>query len=99
MRPVVVCVQSVGLAALVGVGAPALAQEVSGPAGDDRIVITATRQAEDAGEIPQSIIVLSGDQLAGADGAEDVVQPLVAVQATISNGSQGTFQICGVGAV
>ena len=99
MRPVVVCVQSVGLAALVGVGAPALAQEVSGPAGDDRIVITATRQAEDASDIPQSIVVLSGDQLAGADGAEDVVQRLVGVQATISNGSQATFQIRGVGAV
>jgi iron complex outermembrane receptor protein len=99
MRPVVVCVQSVGLAALVGVGAPALAQEVSGPAGDDRIVITATRQAEDASDIPQSIVVLSGDQLAGADGAEDVVQRLVGVQAAISNGSQTTFQIRGVGAV
>ncbi|OYW24835.1 MAG: TonB-dependent receptor, partial [Caulobacter sp. 12-67-6] len=99
MRPVVVCVQSVGLAALVGAGAPALAQEVSGPAGDDRIVITATRQAEDAGDIPQSIVVLSGDQLAGADGAEDVAQRLVGVQAAISNGSQATFQIRGVGAV
>ena len=99
MNPVVVCVKRVGLAALVSVGAPALAQEATGGAGDDRVVITATRQAEDASDIPQSIVILSGEQLASTDSAEDVVQRLVGVQAAISNGSQATFQIRGVGAV
>lgn len=99
MKPVVVCVKRVGLAALVSVSAPALAQEASGGAGDDRVVITATRQAEDASDIPQSIVILSGEQLASTDSAEDVVQRLVGVQAAISNGSQATFQIRGVGAV
>src|SRR3990167_2512791 len=98
MRPVVVCVKRVGLAALVSVSAPALAQETSGGAGEDRIVITATRQAEDASDIPQSVVILSGEQLDAADGAEDVVQHLVGVQAAISNGSQATFQISGAGA-
>lgn len=99
MNPVVVCVKRVGLAALVSVGAPALAQEATGGAGDDRVVITATRQAENASDIPQSIVILSGEQLASTDSAEDVVQRLVGVQAAISNGSQATFQIRGVGAV
>lgn len=97
MRPVAECVRTVGLAALVGAGAPGLAQ--TGTSETDRVVVTATRQPEDAGDIPQSIAILSGDELSNVDGAEDVVQRLVGVQAAVSNGSQTTFQIRGVGAV
>ncbi len=93
MKPVVARMRSVGIVALVCAGAPALAQE------DDRIVITATRQAESASDIPQSVAIISGDQLSRSDSAEDVVHRLVGVQAAISNGSQATFQIRGVGAV
>ena len=96
MKPVAGCVRRVGLAALVGVSAPAIAQEV---ADTDRIVVTATRQAANASDLPQSVVILSGEQLAASDSAEDVVQRLVGVQAAVSNGSQATFQIRGVGAV
>lgn len=96
MKPVAGCVRRVGLAALVGVSAPAIAQEV---ADTDRIVVTATRQAANASDLPQSVAILSGEQLAASDSAEDVVQRLVGVQAAVSNGSQATFQIRGVGAV
>ncbi len=99
MIPVAGCVRRVGLAALVGVSAPAIAQEAAGPTDADRIVVTATRQAANASDLPQSVIVLSGDQLSAADSAEDIVQRLVGVQAAISNGSQTTFQIRGMGAV
>lgn len=99
MKPVAGCVRCVGLAALVGVSAPAIAQEATGPAEADRIVVTATRQAANASDLPQSVVVLSGDQLSAADSAEDIVQRLVGVQAAVSNGSQATFQIRGMGAV
>jgi iron complex outermembrane receptor protein len=81
-----------------GVGAPALAQEVSGPAGDDRIVITATARPKTQADSPKHYRPVRRP-LAGADGAEDLVQRLVGVQAAISNGSQATFQIRSVGAV
>lgn len=84
-----------GLAAAISLGAPAFAQA----APTDRVVVTATRQAETVETLPQSVAVLSGDELSAVDGAEDVVQRLAGVQAAISNGSQTTFQIRGVGAV
>ncbi|MEQ1781366.1 MAG: TonB-dependent receptor, partial [Hyphomonadaceae bacterium] len=85
-----------GLAAVIALSAPAFAQ--TQPSGD-RVVVTATRQAESADVLPQSISVLSGDDLEGVDGAEDIVHRLAGVQVAISNGSQATFQIRGVGAV
>ncbi len=99
MSPVGACLRSAGFAALVSAGAPALAPEALAQGADDRIVVTATRQAEDASDLPQSVVILSGEQLSSADSAEEVVQRLVGVQAAISNGSQATFQIRGVGAV
>lgn len=84
-----------GLAAAISLGAPAFAQTAS----TDRVVVTATRQAETVGSLPQSVAVLSGDELSAVDGAEDIVQRLAGVQTAISNGSQTTFQIRGVGAV
>ncbi len=99
MRPVAVCMRSVGLAAVVSAGLPAVAQETSAIAEVDRIVVTATRQPESAFDLPQSVVILSGYQLGVADSVEDIVQRLVGVQAAISNGSQATFQIRGVGAV
>lgn len=85
-----------GAALAVSAGEPAMAQEAQR---QDVIVVTATRQAEPARELPQSVAVLSGDQIRRADGAEDIVMHLPGVQAAISNGSQTTFQIRGVGAV
>jgi len=76
--------------------APAAAQTIDP---EDVIVVTATREAQQAHTLPQSIVVLSGDDLRAVDGAEDLVTRLPGVQAAISNGSQTTFQIRGVGAV
>lgn len=84
-----------GLAAAIAFAAPAFAQAP----GSDRIVVTATRRDESADTLPQSVTVFSGDSLDGVDGAEDIVRRLAGVQAAISNGSQATFQIRGVGAV
>jgi len=84
-----------GMMLTVGAGAPAFAQASEG----DRIVVTATRQAEKVSDLPQSVAVLSAADLAQVDGAEDIVMRLPGVQAAISNGSQTTFQIRGVGAV
>ena len=86
----------VGLAVVVCAGAPALAQP---PSQDDQVVITATRDLTAVNELPQSVAVLSGGDLNAVDGAEDIVMRLPGVQAAISNGSQTTFQIRGVGAV
>ncbi|HRO02260.1 MAG TPA: hypothetical protein PLS69_01450, partial [Terricaulis sp.] len=68
-------------------------------ASTNMIVVTATREAALARDLPQSVAVISGDALRAADGAEDLVMLLPGVQAAISNGSQTTFQIRGVGAV
>lgn len=84
----------VGLVAAIGGGAPAFAQDAR-----DTIIVTATRQREDARDVPQSVVVLSARDLSNVDGIEDVVQRLAGVQAAISNGSQTTFQIRGMGAV
>lgn len=95
MARVDILLRGLGVAAVVGAGAPALAQTDAG----DRVVVTATRQAEAVEDLPQSVAVLSGDELDAVDGAEDIVMRLPGVQAAISNGSQTTFQIRGVGAV
>ena len=84
----------VGLVAAIGGGAPAFSQDAR-----DTIIVTATRQREDARDVPQSVVVLSARDLSNVDGIEDVVQRLAGVQAAISNGSQTTFQIRGMGAV
>lgn len=85
-----------GLVVAMCAGAPAFAQP---PSTSDRVVVTATREAVSVRELPQSVAVLSGDELGAVDGAEDIVMRLPGVQAAISNGSQTTFQIRGVGAV
>lgn len=85
----------IGWLVAMGAGAPAFAQQ----AVTDRVVVTATRQAEVVEDLPQSVVVLSGEELRAVDGAEDIVMRLPGVQAAISNGSQTTFQIRGVGAV
>ncbi|MEX1251894.1 MAG: TonB-dependent receptor plug domain-containing protein [Hyphomonas sp.] len=85
-----------GAVAALGAGGAADAQ------GSDRldvIVVTASRQSEPAGTLPQSVTAVAGEALRSADGAEDVVLHLPGVQQAISNGSQTTFQIRGVGAV
>jgi iron complex outermembrane recepter protein len=95
MRPTDLRLCPLTLAATIALAAPAFAQTQDG----DRVVVTATRQVETADALPQSVVVLYGDDLDGVDGAEDVVRQLAGVQAAISNGSQTTFQIRGVGAV
>lgn len=85
-----------GAAIAATVAAPAMAQEVQR---QDVIVVTATRQAQPARALPQSVAVLSGEDLRATDSAEDILMHLPGVQAAISNGSQTTFQIRGVGAV
>jgi iron complex outermembrane receptor protein len=84
-----------GLAAMIAFVTPAFAQAP----GADLIVVTATRQAESADVLPQSVTVLSGSDRDAVDGAENIVRRLAGVQAAIPNGSQTTFQIRGVGAV
>jgi iron complex outermembrane receptor protein len=69
------------------------------PSPSDRIIVTATRAPALANDLPQSVVVLSGEELVATDGAEDIVLRLAGVQVAISNGSQATFQIRGVGAV
>ena len=96
MRPAKACLYPMSLAAVIALAAPALAQT---PAAADHVVVTATRQPESADVLPQSVTVLTGDDMQGVDGAEDIVNRLAGVQAAISNGSQTTFQIRGVGAV
>ncbi|MFT3722101.1 MAG: TonB-dependent receptor [Hyphomonadaceae bacterium] len=96
MKPVSHCLSRIGIVAAIGAGGPAFAQP---PAPGDVVVVTATRGEKSARELPQSVAVLSGDDLAHVDGAEDIVMRLPGVQAAISNGSQTTFQIRGVGAV
>lgn len=86
---------SVAAFAMCGVSA-AFAQATST---SDDIVVTATRETVSARALPQSVTVLSSGDLRTVDGAEDVVMRLPGVQAAISNGSQTTFQIRGVGAV
>lgn len=84
---------------------PVLAVAAIGPAAaqpsgaEEVIVVTARREAAPARILPQSIAVLAGDDLRTLESAEDVVSRLPGVQAAISNGSQTTFQIRGVGAV
>lgn len=92
MKPIRAC--TLGVAALWAGAAAAQDVEPS-----DVIVVTATREAVSARTLPQSVAVLSGESLRNADGAEDLVMRLPGVQAAISNGSQSTFQIRGVGAV
>ena len=100
MRPANARLYPLSLAVAIAFAAPALAQTSPGSeVGADRIVVTATRQAESADTLPQSVSILSGHDLDGIDGAEDIVNRLPGVQAVISNGSQTTFQIRGVGAV
>ncbi|MCU0732221.1 MAG: TonB-dependent receptor plug domain-containing protein, partial [Hyphomonas sp.] len=86
----------IGTAVALGAGGSAVAQ-----ASDrlDVVVVTATRQSQSVRDLPQSVAVVSGEVLRSAEGAEDVVMHLSGVQAAISNGSQTTFQIRGVGAV
>jgi len=85
-----------GSAVALGAGGSAAAQAIDRL---DVVVVTATRQSQSARELPQSVAVVSGEALRRAEGAEDVVMHLPGVQAAISNGSQTTFQIRGVGAV
>lgn len=96
MRSVRSCLGPIGIVAAIGAGGPALAQS---PEHDDTVVVTATREEASTKDLPQSVAVLAGDDLAQVDGAEDIVMRLAGVQAAISNGSQTTFQIRGVGAV
>jgi iron complex outermembrane receptor protein len=96
MARVEFCLRNLGLAMAACVGAPAFSQPAPP---SDRVVVTATREAVSVRELPQSVAVLSGEELGAVDGAEDIVMRLPGVQAAISNGSQATFQIRGVGAV
>lgn len=85
-----------GAAVAISAGGPAATQETDRY---DVVVVTATRQAEPVRALPQSVAVLAGEDLRASESAEDIVMHLAGVQAAISNGSQTTFQIRGVGAV
>ncbi len=65
----------------------------------DTVIVTAARQQATATSLPLSIDIVSGDALNAADSGEDIALRIPGVQAAISNGSQTTFQIRGVGAV
>lgn len=99
MMPLCMCMRAASAVALAGTVVPLANAQETAEREVDRVVVTATRQAEDPGDIPLSIVSLSRDQLSSMDSAEDLVQRLSGVQAAISNGSQTTFQIRGVGAV
>lgn len=73
--------------------ASASAQEI------EELIITATKLQKNIEDIGASIVVISGAQLNNSDGAEDLAQHLSGVQTAVSNGSQATFQVRGIGAV
>ena len=71
-------------------------------AAQDEIVVTATKRLQSLQDIPASVDVLSGDDVARANGfnsAEEITELLSGVQAAVANGSQVAFQIRGIGAV
>ncbi|HRX40802.1 MAG TPA: Plug domain-containing protein, partial [Parvularculaceae bacterium] len=71
-------------------------------AAQDEIVVTATKRLQSLQDIPASVDVLSGDDIAKANGfnsAEEITELLSGVQAAVANGSQVAFQIRGIGAV
>ena len=72
------------------------------PARLDPVVTTATASQTPLSDIPMSVSVINGENLALASaylGAEDVTDLLTGVEAAVANGSQVSFQIRGIGAV
>ncbi|HPE32041.1 MAG TPA: hypothetical protein PLV61_12680, partial [Parvularculaceae bacterium] len=64
-------------------------------AAQDEIVVTATKRLQSLQDIPASVDVLSGDDIAKANGfnsAEEITELLSGVQAAVANGSQVAFQ-------
>lgn len=66
---------------------------------DEPRIVVVTKRPKDMNELGLSIQVLTEDSLEQMDSAESITEQLSGVQAAISNGSQTTFQIRGIGAV
>ncbi len=86
----------VGIAAAAMTGAPALAQR-SAP--EDTVIITSARREAAAQSLPLSVAVLGERDLSEIDSLDNIADRVAGVQVAISNGSQATFQIRGLGAV
>lgn len=85
-----------GLTASVIAGAPAFAQR---PPSDDTVIITSARRESTAQSLPVSVAVLGEREIGEIDSLDNIADRVAGVQVAISNGSQATFQIRGLGAV
>lgn len=85
-----------GLVATATAGIPAWAQQ-SAP--DDTVIITSTRREASSEALPVSVAVLSERDIGQVDTIDALADRIAGVQVAISNGSQATFQIRGLGAV
>lgn len=85
-----------GLAATAIAGAPAFAQP-SPP--EDTVIITSARREAAAEALPLSVAVLGARDVEQIGSLDELADRIAGVQVAISNGSQATFQIRGLGAV
>ena len=77
----------------------ASAQTVSDATYLEAITVTSSKRDSDQATLAGSVSIVSGRELDGLVAAEDVVERVAGMQAAVSNGSQITFQIRGIGAV
>ncbi len=77
---------------------PAMTSNVSSEAIEE-VIVSATKIRKNISKIGGSVSLISGRLLSETDSAEDLSQYLSGVQTAVSNGSQTTFQIRGIGAV
>lgn len=85
-----------GLAATAIAGIPAWAQTA---APDDTVIITSTRREATSQALPVSVAVLGARDIEQIASIDELADRVAGVQVAISNGSQATFQIRGLGAV
>lgn len=85
-----------GVAATAITGTPVFAQQSPS---DDTVIITSTRREAASQSLPVSVAVLGERDIGQVDSIDDIADRVAGVQVAISNGSQATFQIRGLGAV
>ena len=85
-----------GLVATAFAGAPAWAQQT---VSDDTVIITSTRREATSEALPVSVAVLGERDIGQIDTIDALADRVAGLQVAISNGSQATFQIRGLGAV
>ncbi len=86
----------IGLAVTAITGAPAFAQQTPP---EDTVIITSTRREASAQSLPVSVAVLGEREIGEIDSLDSIADRVAGLQVAISNGSQATFQIRGLGAV